>query len=200
MDDTRVARVVSDGRHIVAANAALAWIDSESRPHLIVDEGLKICWANPAAVGMLRQGSEIDERGGCLVFAESDLLAKLMRQLLLAESELATCSIPLGNEEGHLLVRGRRLEGGDEILFGLVLIRTDGSDPGRFCDLDTAFGLTPAENRVLLSLLDGKDADQITRKMSVSMVTVRTHIRSIYAKLEVSSRERLFAKALPFRI
>ena len=200
MDDTRVARVVSDERQIVAANAALAWIDSESRPHLIVDEGLKICWANPAAVGMLRQGSEIDERGGCLVFAESDLLTKLMRSLVHADSELVTCSVPLGNEEGHVLVRGRRLESGDEILFGLVLVRTDERDPGRFRVLDTAIGLTPAENRVLLSLLDGKDADQITRKMNVSMVTIRTHIRSIYSKLEVNSRERLFAKAMPFRI
>jgi DNA-binding CsgD family transcriptional regulator len=29
---------------------------------------------------------------------------------------------------------------------------------------------------------------------------VRTHIRNIYAKLDVNSREKLFAKVQPFRI
>ena len=199
VDELSAGVMTRDGRPILTALAALAWIDGDSRPHLIVDDGLRIHWANSAAVSQLQRAQEIEERGGCLVLSDSEATSTLLRRLSTAQSDLVTCVMPLESADGHLLIRARRLECGDEILFGMVLVRTDGSDPSRFRDLDKAFGLTPAENRVLLSLLDGKDADQITREVDVSMVTIRTHIRSIYSKLEVNSRERLFAKAMPFR-
>jgi DNA-binding CsgD family transcriptional regulator len=60
--------------------------------------------------------------------------------------------------------------------------------------------LTRAEHRVLLELLHGQEADALTKLLGVSIETVRSHIRNIYGKLEVNSREQLFFKTQTFRI
>jgi DNA-binding NarL/FixJ family response regulator len=48
--------------------------------------------------------------------------------------------------------------------------------------------LTPRENDVLRSLLDGRSADEIAAAESVSLSTVRGHIRLILQKLGVNSQ------------
>ena len=48
--------------------------------------------------------------------------------------------------------------------------------------------LTPRENAVLLDLARGKRADAIASDEHVSLATVRTHIRAILTKLEVTSQ------------
>lgn len=50
------------------------------------------------------------------------------------------------------------------------------------------FHLTPSERRVLDFLPSGYTADQIAGMLSVSVNTVKTHSRSIYRKLQVSTR------------
>ena len=64
----------------------------------------------------------------------------------------------------------------------------------RYADLKRAFDLTAAEDRVLARLLDGDVAEKIARSHAVSIDTVRSQIRSVYAKLEVGSREALFKR------
>jgi two-component system nitrate/nitrite response regulator NarL len=54
--------------------------------------------------------------------------------------------------------------------------------------------LTPREREVLAALIAGRSAEQIAADDFVSLTTVRTHIRSVLAKLEV--RSQLAAVAL----
>lgn len=49
--------------------------------------------------------------------------------------------------------------------------------------------LTPTEGLVLQFLAQRKTNDQIARLLGIQPATVRTHLRNLYAKLEVSSRE-----------
>lgn len=49
-------------------------------------------------------------------------------------------------------------------------------------------GLTKREADVFVLLAKGKDAQQIADELTVSLSTVRTHVRSIYAKCDVHSR------------
>jgi DNA-binding CsgD family transcriptional regulator len=60
------------------------------------------------------------------------------------------------------------------------------------------FHLTSTERRVVEALFAGQTAEQIGGEFSISIGTVRAHIRHIYEKLGVASREALFHKALPF--
>jgi len=56
--------------------------------------------------------------------------------------------------------------------------------------------LTPKEQLVVTYLVDGKSYKKIAESLGNSIDTVRTHIRNIYRKLEVSSKSELVAKHL----
>ena len=57
-----------------------------------------------------------------------------------------------------------------------------------------------AEAAVVRNAAAGARADVIAADLGVSLETVRTHFRRIYAKLGVSSREQLFALVTPYRL
>jgi DNA-binding CsgD family transcriptional regulator len=180
--------------------AAVAWLESDDLARAIVGEQLAILWANSGARSLLSEKSEIEERGGCIAAADPLYHLRLVQVVRPRDKGLLTCCIPLEGGNGHLLIRGLPLAGYGPVIYGLQMVRTDRPGPAAYRDLDTAFGLTPTEHRVLLSLLSGKEADRLTQEMSVSIETIRSHIRSFYAKLEVNSREQLFAKTQPFRV
>jgi DNA-binding CsgD family transcriptional regulator len=71
----------------------------------------------------------------------------------------------------------------------------DRADRYLWADIGLALRLTPSETRVHHSLLNGQTAG----RLAVSVQTARTHVRRIYAKLGVNSREQLFAAVLPYR-
>jgi DNA-binding NarL/FixJ family response regulator len=48
--------------------------------------------------------------------------------------------------------------------------------------------LTPREKEILLSLTEGKTNRQIASELNVSESTVKSHLSSIYSKLDVSNR------------
>ncbi|MBX9460146.1 MAG: helix-turn-helix transcriptional regulator [Brevundimonas sp.] len=49
-------------------------------------------------------------------------------------------------------------------------------------------------------LVAGQPASTVAEELGLSIETVRTHIRRIYNKLGISSREQLFAIAGQFRL
>lgn len=55
--------------------------------------------------------------------------------------------------------------------------------------------LTERETSVLKSLAQGKTYDYIARELSISKDTVKTHIRHIYEKLQVSNKSEAVIKA-----
>lgn len=75
----------------------------------------------------------------------------------------------------------------------------DRRDRYLWADIGHALCLTPSETRILHSLLNGQTVDQTAERLAVSVQTARTHVRRIYAKLGVNSREQLFAAVLPYR-
>ena len=52
-------------------------------------------------------------------------------------------------------------------------------------------GLTPQERNVLVLLAQGRNARSISNAMTLSMNTVRSHMRNVYAKLGVHSQQEL---------
>jgi DNA-binding CsgD family transcriptional regulator len=53
------------------------------------------------------------------------------------------------------------------------------------------FRLTPAETRIAQGLLDDLSLPQLAEKLSVTENTIRTHVKSIYAKTGVNKRTAL---------
>ena len=54
-----------------------------------------------------------------------------------------------------------------------------------------AHGLTPRESEILVHLGQGRTARAISEKLVVSENTVKYHIKSIYQKLDVHSRDEV---------
>ena len=129
--------------------------------------------------------------------SETGSLADLVAQ---AGEEVATLVVPRGNGDGHLLFQARRLhhEGAGSV--ALCVHQTGTGFEARYADFSRAFGLTSTEYLVVQQLMSGLNAVAIADNVGGSIATVRTHIRNIYHKMDVSSREMLFHRVRPFRI
>jgi DNA-binding NarL/FixJ family response regulator len=62
------------------------------------------------------------------------------------------------------------------------------------------YDLSQREKEVLQSLVDGNSYKMVAASLKIAIDTVRTHIRSIYEKLQVNSKSEAVAKALRDRI
>jgi DNA-binding CsgD family transcriptional regulator len=77
------------------------------------------------------------------------------------------------------------------------------TDPDRFVSpplerVRTFFGLTVAEARVALALLDGETAAGIAARLAVSVSTVRTHLRRLFAKTGTTRQADLMRLLITF--
>jgi DNA-binding CsgD family transcriptional regulator len=66
---------------------------------------------------------------------------------------------------------------------------------GTLIALQRLFGLTPAEARVLALLLDDCRPSEIAAELGISITTVRTHLKSLFAKTETRRQSELIALA-----
>jgi DNA-binding CsgD family transcriptional regulator len=179
--------------------AALRLLEMDAQPRAMVDDQLTILWSNPAAAILLASKRDIGVRNGLLYATDHSQQEALHNFVRDCRSGLATWCL-LREDAECLLLRAQRVKASGETVVCLAFIGTGPEYEPRYHDLDKAFGLTLSEHRVLLALLAGNEAEALARLHGVSVETTRTHIRNIYAKLGVSSRERLFNRTQPFRI
>lgn len=177
---------------------ALRWFDIDLQPRLICTRTLELVWANQTAKDALRSGGDLEVRDGTIATCERAQQAALCTFVRECETVLSTLALPAADGDGHLLLRARQLD--TEGRIALVFLRSNGAFRALHADLEHAFRLTPSEYRVLLRLIEGQTAEAIASATKLSVETVRSHIRHIYAKMGVASREAMFAKTLPFRL
>lgn len=82
--------------------------------------------------------------------------------------------------------------GGGSGAYAAIIFITDGAqvvaiDPA---SLQSAYGLTPAEAKVAVALLEAGAAQEVADALKISTHTVNTHIKRIYSKLGVDTRAR----------
>jgi DNA-binding CsgD family transcriptional regulator len=180
---------------------ALAWLDQDRRPRLLLGEGLVIIWLNGAAEREFARRRDIEKRGDLLATTDPARQADLTGLLSRCEAGLATLCLKAENGDGHILFRARRLvRTAGAQRFGMSFHRSGSEYKPHYVDLDIAFNLTKGETRVLYQLVEGLSADEVARKLGVSTETARSHIRAIYAKLQVSSREGLFHRISAYQL
>lgn len=180
-------------------NIVFDWVTKERKARLIVDRTMRLLWANATAHDMLLQGAHI-ALGDSGVAVRQDQLRMMIEQAMRARTEESLFVIEHSDDIGSdLLVRFERLrEDGARAFFGLQLI-PHAPPPGGWSEMLAAhFQLTPKQTLVLMRMISGESGDDIARAMQISVETVRTHVRDVYAKLRVSSREELFVRVRPF--
>lgn len=179
---------------------ALAWIDYDFNPRVIVADDLTIIWANAAARSALARRRDVENRAGIFSAVNSQHQQPLIDFILAGGALVSSWCIERTDGDGQLILRTQRIDWGENGVFGVTFFGSGDDFVARFSNLDAVFGLTRTESGVLADLLQGQGAERIAGGRQVSIETIRTHIRKIYAKLGVATREALFRRVQPFRI
>jgi len=184
----------------LAGAFALRWLHADPTPRLIVDPGLWLIWQNAAAEKLLVDCPDLDARDGQLSVEDRQSNVALSMLVANAAEDVSTCIVPCMDGEGHLLFLARRLSVDGVQRVALCIQRAGNSYQPVYAEFSRTFGLTPTETRIVRMLMSGQTAEVIAERGGGSIGTVRSHIRSIYNKLDVSSREMMFHRLQPFRI
>lgn len=180
---------------------ARIWLECDDIARFLLDDRLAVLWTNDPAARCLEEQTDLELRDGLLCTVNRALQASLSAFISNCTSELSTLCLACEDDGGHFLFRARELcRDGQRRYFGVACHQSTDRLADRYGDVRTAFNLTISEYRVLEKMLDGYTADDISAEGRLSVETIRTHIRHIYSKLGVASREALFARIQAYRI
>lgn len=164
---------------------------------MLVDCQLNLRWANSTALAWLKRKDCVSVRSGQLFVAGSQ--SDLKSIIAGANGQASRFCVPIERTAAHLFMYAKRLDlQGDNLLYGLTAQRTDEVDRSELFGVTEAFRLTPTEFETLKLLASGMAAQAIAERQNVAIETVRTHIRRLHTKLDVSGREQLFERLRPF--
>ncbi len=203
------------------ARASLAALDAElAGSGEIGNARAAICLAelNPSAALAAVQDvlNGIAPVIGCVTVVEANLLAALAhRELgdLRAATAATECALALA--EADRLVLPFAMTGSLELLEAmpryetahaalltdiLDVMRGSSVSPGNESSLERIEPLSPSELRVLRYLPTNLSRPEIASELSVSVNTVNTHVRNIYAKLQAQDRSTAVQRAREMRL
>ncbi len=191
------------------------WIDATSAPGLVVfDDDSNVVSANPESLDWLQ--SLLPERPDRSAGDEPIVGAV---EALLAADHVARHASPLwallnraralggGFDEGAarlrmrdrrgrwLVLHGSRLTGRLDEQQGTVAVVIEPAKSSEIAPIIVeAYSLTQRERDVVGALARGESTSEIAERLFLSQHTVRDHIKTVFEKLEVSSRTELVAK------
>lgn len=177
----------------------MRWCEASTTPAVVVDRDGVLLWANRSGAAFVRANAVIRLVNGRVATTDPTQDADLRRFIrdLGDEPGVWVCK----SDGGHVLVRGDISDPpGLPRAVGLSFFPAKEAPDYLWADIRQVFGLTGAEASVVRRLMEGHRVEVISGNMNVSVETVRTHIRRIYNKLGVSSREELFSEISPFRV
>lgn len=180
-------------------DVALAWIGSDSLCRILVTSGLTVMWTNSAGAAALLRGAHLTTLDGRLATSDAAQQPEFAQFVEAACCEPSCWALRKPDDDGYVVFNAQRLGDDGGRLIGLTFrMDVPESDATRYRGLGEAFGLTNAESKVLARLLDGRMAEEAAIDLGVGIETIRSHIRQIYGKLAVRSREAMFRQVLPF--
>ncbi len=164
---------------------------------MLVSAELEVLWSNAAALALMSRRGPVslsDNRLILPVRAQEDSLRAFLTGL---DEGVGAWALKV---EDRWLVRAETIAPADAPPAWLLTWQAMAhADRYLWSDIGAHLRLTSSETRVVRSLVDGLTVDQAADQLAISVQTVRTHVRRIYAKLGVRNRETLFAAVLPYR-
>lgn len=173
-------------------------------PVLLLDDERRVLQANRAAHARLQAGETLTELRGRLVAGGAD------REAFEADWA-AMCADPAGTgrafalrrngESAGLLLDATALDEAGERIWLLRLAETVASRPRLAAGWRLQFALTASECRVGLALLEHGDAVSVAAALGVTGNTVRSHLKTMFAKTGTHSQAALALRlAQPLRL
>lgn len=156
-----------------------------------------VLWCNDAALAMLAGREHFCLRAEKLACTDPAQEAAFR---LFIERDGADLGSWVSRGDGSMLIVARERITGAEGRLGLTFHSTAAEAAWVWADFGSVMGLTASEARIAQKLMEGGRADAIAVDVGVCLETVRTHIRRIYNKIGIRSREELFSRLSPFRL
>lgn len=193
------------------AEAIATAAGGEALPFLLLDKDLRLIYCSPGAERMLDGTCMLEVKKGRLAVTDelqNRRLNRLLRQCLLAaESRMfqtGGADLAVSRPEGadlQLLVRPVHpdialLAGEIGVYVAVYLYDPEAQvkvDPER---LRRLYSLSDAETRVAVAMVETPDSEEVARQCAVSMHTVRSHFKAIFAKTQTHSRAELMKRLL----
>ncbi|MCQ9375252.1 helix-turn-helix transcriptional regulator [Methyloversatilis sp. XJ19-13] len=193
------------------ASNSLALLGKIEAPLLLIDEQRRIHFANPAARSILDAAETLVERGDELfcrrAHDDTELLLALRRLRLsnnaylgdaVAPEEKAfmRCALPGSAHHFGVYLNAIRPETSMGAFGRTPLAMVLLHDPRRRLQLDpfmvgAAFDLTPAESQLAVGIARGMSVNEVAIARGVSIETVRSQVKSIFAKTGTSQQSDL---------
>lgn len=182
-------------------------------PHgvILLDKKHQVLRVNRCAEQLLQHPSSLYIRQGVLAAWECETQRKLQRLI----GQCVATSTGAGTSAGGL-VTARRGQGGAAIHVLVCPMRSTAGtlevrppvvaiflhDPSAAIAIDeqalrSGFGLTPAESRLTVLLIAGRSLQEASAQLSVSLHTVRSQLKNVFAKTGVNSQADLLRMLLP---
>lgn len=181
---------------------ALAALDGVDHAIFLVDATGRVCHANAAAAALAAKGSGVRIENGILAAADGGSLRRLDAAIGAATRREATlrgaASVPVLRAGGTALsATVTPLRGGDQGVFGtarlamIALKDTAAAQEATAARIRALYGLTPAEARVAMALLDGCSPREAATRLGVTFQTVRNQLQALYDKTATSRQSAL---------
>ena len=211
-DDTSGALTLnqSTSSHVIPANGTepgLRWSEppfhfSGGGAKIVTDELGSVVWCSDGAalLGSKTRCVTISDGGLCGRTRHSDaLLRKLLAAAALSHQSVEELLAASPSDAPQLYAQARAfVAGGSRVI--AVTIRELDRDLEAFPDLCRLYGLTRSEHEITRKMLQGHSVAEIAVELNKAELTVRTHIKRLYVKVRVRTKEQLFATILKLMV
>jgi DNA-binding CsgD family transcriptional regulator len=178
--------------------AAVHWLERDPMSRLVVSRDLEVLWSNAAARIFLRAPMPVYLHAGRLCFSDEADPARCRELIRVADMQRRRMAIiSRDGERCNMFDVWSPGPGADDPVF----VKATVGQP--LMDLDAAglsaqYGLTRAETAVAQRLTALESPARIADQLGVSVHTVRSHIRRIYAKLSIRSQAQFMRIAYAY--
>jgi DNA-binding CsgD family transcriptional regulator len=174
----------------------------ESVAKVVTDEKGRILWSSPGAEAVTADNScvtiENGELSGRTRYSDS-----ILREVVSAIDKVdhpVDQLIAAAIEDGpQLFVRAQAVPSNGFRLKSFTIRRLD-RDVSHIPDLHRLYGLTRTEQQIVKQMIQGQSVSEIAAEIHKSVLTVRTHVKRIYSKLHVGSKEQLFSTLMKLMV
>lgn len=171
------------------------WLSSSPYSTVICDAQQRVLWHSSNLSRFLDEASCIKLERDHLALCDKRAQAALSVFLHSADAPTAVVAVEAEHQAKRQILQCRRLRVTSNVTaFGLRILCDEGYRESTALHFDEYYNLTRQETLICRELLRGKTVEKIVESTSKSPDTIRFHIRNIYQKVDVCSREALLAK------